>query len=207
MAEKARYWVAIMYPENMIDDWKDEIATRLQVPFAYCVHDKDLEKDGSPRKEHVHILIAYPGGTTTQSNALKVFKTLEKQGQSAIPNDAIQQVFSIRNQYDYLIHDTDDCKKKKKHLYDKSERVTGNNFDIGCYEQLSMDEKDRMADEIADLVFEKDFCNFGDLYKFVRSNYDREYVHQLRVNSGFYERLTKSNYQKIMAGKENIRHS
>ncbi len=198
---KSRYWVAIMYPENMIDDWQSRIAELVQVPFAYCVHDKDVEKDGSPRKKHVHVLIAY-GSPTTDKQALRVFKTLEKQGCSAIPNDAIQQVFSIRNQYDYLIHDTDDCRKKKKHLYGKQERITGNNFDIGCYEQLSMDEKDKIADEIADLVFEKDFCNFGDLYKFVRSNYDREYVHQLRVNSGFYERLTKSNYQKLIAGSQ-----
>ena len=41
--EKARYWVAIMYPENMLDNWEDEISGKVQVPFAYCIHDKCME--------------------------------------------------------------------------------------------------------------------------------------------------------------------
>lgn len=32
--------------------------------------------------------------------------------------------------YDYLIHDTDKCRKLGKHQYDPSERITGNGFDI-----------------------------------------------------------------------------
>ena len=121
---KSRSWVALMYLENMVPNWQDEIAERLQVPFAYCIHDKDLEKDGkTPRKPHVHIIIVY-GSPTTEKNALSVFKTLELEGHKAIPNDVIQQVFSIRNKYDYLIHDTEDSRKKHKHLYDKAERVT-----------------------------------------------------------------------------------
>lgn len=196
MAEKARYWVAIMYPENMIDDWQSEIASKLQIPFAYCIHDKCMEKDGKTvRKEHVHIMVAF-SNTTTQNHALTVFKTLEKPGCSAIPNDVIQQVFGVRNQYDYLIHDTEDCRKKNKYQYSAQERVTGNNFDIGSYEQLSLDDKEKILDEIADVVFEKQFCNFGDLYMYIRDNYDKEYKHQLRANNGFFERLTKSNYQK-----------
>ena len=79
MVVKAKYWQAIMYPENMIDDWKDRICELFQVPFCYCVHDKDTDKKEEARKEHVHIILAF-GNTTTENNALRIFKTIEKNG-------------------------------------------------------------------------------------------------------------------------------
>lgn len=192
---KSRYWVAIMYLENMIDEWQDKIAELLQVPFAYCIHDKDLEKDGkTPRKPHVHVMIAYTAGTTTQKNALNIFKQLEKQGCSAIPNDVIQQVFSVRNQYDYLIHDTEDCKKKHKHLYDKAERVTGNGFDIGIYEQISTADKLRMKKELANVICENEFTNYMKFYKYVVSNFDDEYFDIMSTHTSFFKELVKGNY-------------
>ena len=38
---KVKLWEGICYPENMRDDWQDEIDDILQVPFAYAVHDID----------------------------------------------------------------------------------------------------------------------------------------------------------------------
>ena len=61
--EKARYWTAVMYPENMIDDWKEEIADLIQMPGAYCVHDKDLDDKKEGRKVHVHIIIVFSNTT------------------------------------------------------------------------------------------------------------------------------------------------
>lgn len=194
MATKSRYWVALMYLENMVDEWQDRICELLQVPFAYCIHDKDLEKDGkTPRKPHVHVMIAY-GGPTTDKQALSVFKQLEKQGHSAIPNDVIQQVYSVRNQYDYLIHDTEDSKKKHKHLYDKSERITGNGFDIGAYEQISTADKLRMKKELANVICENGFTNYMDFYKFVVSNLDDDYFDLMSSHTSFFKELVKGNY-------------
>ena len=91
---KARYWQAVMYPENMIDNWQDEIAKVLQVPFAYCIHDKDIDKSGNLRKIHVHIITAY-GNTTTEKRALQVFKKLEKEGCSvSVSCDNMNMYFS-----------------------------------------------------------------------------------------------------------------
>ena len=43
---KVKLWEGICYPENMRDDWQDEIDDILQVPFAYAVHDIDHDLDG-----------------------------------------------------------------------------------------------------------------------------------------------------------------
>jgi hypothetical protein len=49
---KVKLWEGICYPENMRDDWQDEIDDILQVPFAYAVHDIDHDqKRASGRPE------------------------------------------------------------------------------------------------------------------------------------------------------------
>ena len=35
-------------------NWQDDIADLVQVPFAYCVHDKDVDEQNEGRKPHVH---------------------------------------------------------------------------------------------------------------------------------------------------------
>lgn len=194
--DKAKYWQAIMYPENMLEDWQEEIGHLVQVPYTYCIHDKCKDKKGEQRKTHVHIILAF-NNTTTMKHALNVFKKLEKVGCSAIPNDIIEAVINIRHAYDYLIHDTEDCKKKKKYLYTVQERITGNNFDIGSLEQLSTSEKNQMAKILCDIIIERNYCNFADFYMDIVSNYDTSYFEILKSNSGLFERLTKGNYQKL----------
>lgn len=191
---KARYWVAVGYLENMREDWKEEISFLLQNPFAYCIHDKDsTSKDGEDRKHHVHILLAFPN-TTTYKSAMHCFSGLNKDG--CIAFNTCQKVQNVRFMYNYLIHDTEDCKKKHKHIYDEKERITGNNFDIGCYEQLSLVEKKTMRREIADLIYLKDFTNYLDLYMEVVNNFSAEYEDIFCANSGHFERLLKANYLK-----------
>ena len=123
---KAKYWCAVLYPESMISTWKEDIGGLLEFPYAYCVHDKDVDSNGEIRKEHVHIMIAFTN-TNTYNVALKLFSRLGVV-------HTCQAVMNVRNMYDYLIHDTEDCKKKHKYLYNSHERVSGNNFDIGNYD-------------------------------------------------------------------------
>lgn len=205
--EKSRYWVAVGYPENFRDDWQDEISNLLQLPFAYCIHDKDLQKDGTPRKAHVHIMLMF-AGPTTEKSALSVFKNLEKptpnmikvgeapvQHVSAFPNDHIERIVNVRQKYEYLIHNTDDCKRKKKHLYDAYERITGNNFDIGSYEQVSLSDKLKMKSELTTLIWEKDFINYMDFMRYVQTKMSMDYFEIASSCSGYFSACTKGAYQ------------
>lgn len=51
---KVKLWEGICYPENMRDDWQDEIDDILQVPFAYAVHDIDHDQKSKQRKTHAY---------------------------------------------------------------------------------------------------------------------------------------------------------
>lgn len=190
----ARYWWAVLYPENLREDWQDDIGDIVQLPYAYCVHSKDRDKKSEHRKDHVHLILVFPN-TTTQTHAESVFQKLCAEGKQAF--NTIQSIISIRNSYDYLIHDTETCKKKGKELYDPSERITGNNFDIGAYEQLGLSEKNDICKELCTAIVENGFCNFVDFYSYVIATYeDSNYFDILKTYSGLFERLCKGNFHK-----------
>lgn len=191
---KNRYWVGVLYPENMIEGWEDVLGDLLELPYAYCKHDKDKDKRSEHRKDHVHMIIVFKN-TTTYNHALEVFNKLSAEGKQAI--NTCQPVINIRHKYDYLIHDTETCRKQGKYLYSPDDRVTGNNFDIGVYEQLDMQVKNDMCRELCNLIMQQGFMNFGDFYIYVITTFeDSNYFEIIKSYSGLFERLTKSNYQK-----------
>lgn len=195
---KARYWQAVLWTENLIEDWEMKVEETLQLPFAYCIHNKDVEKDGvTLRKPHVHVIVAYPN-TTTYKHALNVFKLL---GEKAC--NTCQPCRSIRYCYDYLIHDTDDARKKGKHQYDEHERVRGNNFDIGFYEQISLEEKREMLGELIDFIIEEGFTNLIDFTIESRRNDKFKGFHYQDVRIAQTNTLDKycaANYKKLQNG-------
>lgn len=191
---KARFWVGVLYPENMIEGWETVMGDILQIPYAYCKHTLDVDSKSEHRKNHVHLLLCF-ANTTTYNHAMAVFNLLSAEGKKAL--NTIQAVISIRATYDYLIHNTDTCRKQGKYLYSPDDRVTGNNFDIGAYEQLDLKAKNDICKELCNLIMEQGFLNFGDFYLYVINNYDdSNYFDILKSYSGLFERLTKSNYQK-----------
>ena len=193
--DKARFWTGVLYPENMREDWQESIGDILQYPYAYCVHNRDLDGKNEHRKDHLHLIIAFPN-TTTYNHALNVMDLLSVDGKSAI--NTCEAVIGIRNVYDYLIHDTDDCRKKGKVLYDSLERITGNNFDIGSYEQLDAAEKNEIFIQLSEAIRENDITNYMDFYAFVVDTYDEmKYIEVLRTHSGHFERLTTGNYHRL----------
>lgn len=194
---KARYWVGVCYPENMVPEWERDIGDLLELPFAYCIHDKDkLSDNEEDRKTHVHIIIAFPN-TTTYKTALRVFQRL---GEYSI--NTCEPIMNIRNKYEYLIHNTETCKKKGKHLYDVSERVEGNNFDIGSFEQLSVADKKAMRRELSKLIISEFYTNYADFYADILFNYSDDYDDIVCSYSGHFERLCKGNYLKLQNSRQ-----
>ena len=99
--DKARFWTGVLYPENMREDWKEVIGDTLQYPYAYCQHSQDKDSKSEHRKDHVHLIVAFPN-TTTYKHALNVMDLLSAEGKKAI--NKCEAVVGIRNVYDYLIH-------------------------------------------------------------------------------------------------------
>lgn len=196
----ARYWWAVMYPENMIDNWEEKIYSLIQFPFAYCIHDKDLRHEvAEERKKHIHLIIAF-NNTTTYNHALNVFKKLFAPDKIAIPNNRFEACIKVSWCFNYLIHNTDDCREKHKHLYDVSERVTGNCFDIGLFEQYSIEEKNAIINDMCLILRNNQFTNFEDFCECIEDSFPGEPIYRqlLKENSAYFERRTKGIYQRLL---------
>lgn len=190
---KARYWWFVFYPEHCDDDWEDSVSDDLQVPLCYIIHDKDKDGHNGDRKVHGHMIIAFRN-TTTYKHALEVAQQVDPTVK------IVKQVFSMRHAYDYLIHDTDDCRKKCKYLYDSKERICKNDFDIGFFEQLSSEEKQELCMNIKDFIIHNMICNFVDLQIAIDTApefcEDSRYFSVMIGYKGYLESLCKGMYLK-----------
>ena len=199
---KARYWTGVLYPENMIENWEDKIPHLLQLPFAYCVHTADTDTKSEHRKDHVHLIVAH-NNTTTYKHAMSIFNLLSAPDCKAI--NTCEAVIDIRHMYDYLIHDTEDCQKKGKELYSPDCRITGNNFDIGAYEQLGIAEKNDIFIKLSQAIVSEQIMNYSDFYEWVILNGESvSWLEIMRTYSGHFERLTKGQYQKYIMKEEQL---
>ncbi len=193
---KARYWWAVMYPENMVEKWEDKLPDTLQLPYAYCKHTRDKDSKSEHRKDHVHVMLAFPN-TTTYQHALAVFDLLSAEGKKAV--NTCQALNNVRHGYDYLIHDTEKCREQGKELYDSSERITGNNFDIGAYEQIGTAEKDEIYRELYNVIKEQNISNFMDFCEAIEDKLvDAHYLEVFRTYNAQFERMTRGNYQRTV---------
>ena len=191
---KSRYWQVVLYPENLIDDWEDELI-KTGLPIAYCLH-TDSEKP------HIHMIGAWDNNTTYKS-AFQFFERLNKENQKAF--NKIEKCFNIENAYNYLIHDTDDCRKKGKYQYKKEDRKCINNFDIHFYAQKSVEQEEEQFDEICDIIISEGFTNFKQLHMYIKSNYDRDYLGVVKKNIYYFTSLTKANYYEEVQ-EEMLKH-
>ena len=191
---KARYWLGVLYPENMLPGWEENIGDLVQVPYAYCVHGSDHNIDGEDRKERVHVILVF-ANTTTYSHALSVFKLL---GAKAI--NKCEAAINIRHAYDYLIHDTETCRKLGKYLYPREARVEGNNFDIGAYEQIFQVDKNEMLREMLDFAIANEIQDLATFYIACDLIKDPRYFDVFKSYGGLVERVCKGNHHRL-AGK------
>lgn len=68
-AGRTRNFTAVMYPEDLPDDWRERIDSTHVKWIESPLHDKDLNADGQPKKPHHHTLFMFDS-----------VKTLEKFG-------------------------------------------------------------------------------------------------------------------------------
>lgn len=64
---KSKYFCAILYPDSTTYDTVNLIKALAKEHLTFAVspiHDKDVEEDGSKKKVHYHLLLAYSSATT-----------------------------------------------------------------------------------------------------------------------------------------------
>lgn len=193
---KTKNWCCICYTEHMREDWRESIEDIIDVPGYYGIHDKDVDSKGKPRKEHIHLSIYWTGNINRKA-AKNIANRLSKPGEVCCP--VAQPITNTRRAYDYAIHDTEKAQKDGKFLYPESYRVCFNGFDIGFFEQLSQEDRDRMAHEIAMMIHDRKIMNMDDLSDIINKERDFSYFQVFKGQNAFFDRLCRGVYLKSQA--------
>lgn len=123
-SQKSRNFVFVVYPESAPADWREKLC-ELGIPFAVSpLHDKDINPDGTPKKEHYHVLIIY-ANTTTLKAVAELFMPLLH---SPIP----QVCASAKGMYKYFTH----ADNPEKYQYESSE------IQVFCGFEIPLDSKE-----------------------------------------------------------------
>lgn len=209
---KSRTWLAICYPENFIDNWETVFRSScLGVDYLYIIHDRDKHDNGEPKKTHLHLWLRFPNGSRTQSQVISFLTNiLEKDHTKNIFSSQklpIPDTYGILYAHDYFLHSLETCKLENKFQYDPDSLVKSPKFDFLYNKELAKDKNDLLLDQLIDIVEDKGFTNYSDLFYYVRSNYDRTLQVVARRNFAFLTQLTKGNYLRKIYWDKYIQHS
>lgn len=106
------FWIVTYYPLSVIRFILDNIDGLTH--YAFCTHDRDYSSDGVIKKAHTHLLL-YFSERVSGSFIASWFHTTEIK---------IVSRSDVSSEWNYLIHDSEACRRQRKHIYDKSERFS-----------------------------------------------------------------------------------
>ena len=178
---KAQTWAFIIYRESVIGDYEARLRM-LGVQFALSPwHDADKDKGGTPKKEHRHGMLHWPGGATTYKTAAAITRDVLK-GTIPIP------LVSPRGYYRYFTH----LDNPEKAQYDEKDIITGNGFDIGEFLQLTAKEKNDLAKMLVEEIIKQDITEYWDLVVYSMYNMDSAAFEFVRTNTMFLQGAIRS---------------
>lgn len=164
--EKKKYACCVLYPDSESYNCEkliSELASQ-HITFAVSpIHDMDLKEDGSNKKPHFHLLVAYPNATT-----LNNFKSLfEICGLQKSDLHMVEFCNSGIGYFRYLTHKDN----PEKAQYDDCQIRIYNDYD-GIFDKFRKTEIDKTNNliRIFQLVDELDTVSFHSLMQFLMLN-------------------------------------
>lgn len=108
------FWIVSYLPPSVIRS----LLTNLDglTHYAFCTHDRDVTSDGELKKLHTHLLLYFDERVSSSYIAFW-FHTLEIK---------IISRTNVANEWNYLLHDSNNCRKEKKFPYPVEDRISDN---------------------------------------------------------------------------------
>lgn len=180
MANKG-IWNIVEYPEsynleNALLFWRSAGASCM-----WTLHDKDLDKDGKPKKPHYHISLGWSKGFPTYKKLCDMIRASDPDGTPFIPKlDLCRADGNGDQQEDYQLHRDERSKKAGKYRYPDSDCHKDSDWNPADYERAEDRRKassdNAKAEKAHDFAFavqvakENDIGEFADLVDFYTDN-------------------------------------
>ena len=183
---KSQVWAGIMYQDSAPADWEHQLRM-LGVPFAVSpLHDSDIREDGTPKKAHWHVILYWPGGSTTYRTAAAIMRDV-LHGTIPIP------LVSPRGYYRYFCH----LDNPKKAQYDPKDIINGNGFDIGNFLELTTQEENELCRKLVEIIEAQNITEYWDLLLWTMYN-EKSFVFEfVRKNTLFLNSAVSSRRNKL----------
>lgn len=154
---KKRLWTIVLYPESAPENWREEIKQSGIVFAVSPLHDRDINADGSPKKPHHHLILAYSGPTTY--NNVKSFCDELNQ---PVP----KPLESVRGMYRYFTHE----ENPEKAQYDKELIEHYNGFSLANFCELMRGEVLEIKKRVFRLIADANITEYSDLVYLLLDN-------------------------------------
>lgn len=152
MKDRTRNWATILYPESAKSNWR-EILTDLKIPcFISPLHNRDLNPDGSHKKEHYHIIFIFDG-VKSREQIQDICCLIGSVGQ--------EYINSIRGYCRYLCH----LDNPEKYQYNISDVVSFCGLDYSEFISLNSDII-KVISEMISFCEDNNVCSFYLLSKY-----------------------------------------
>jgi hypothetical protein len=151
---RRRNWAFVAYPESLPGDWQ-EILKQTGLPVAISpLHDKDKNPDGTVKKPHYHVILAYSGPTS-----LSVVKKITDKLNAPAPIS----LEAIRGYYRYFTHRDN----PEKYQYAEKDIKTLNDFAILDFVEIKKSEVIKIKKDLQILILKECFVEYADFMDFV----------------------------------------
>lgn len=176
---KKRLWTIVLYPESAPKNWREDIKQSGIVFAVSPLHDRDINADGTPKKPHHHLILAYSGPTTY--NNVKSFCDELNQ---PVP----KPLESVRGMYRYFTHE----ENPEKAQYDKELIEHYNGFSLANFCELMRGEVLELKERIYDLIEALDIREYSHLLRHLRINGLRDEWEVASSNTVFFNTVITS---------------
>lgn len=196
---KSKYFCCVLYPDSTTYDFEKIVLALSEEHLTFAVspiHDKDVENDGSIKKAHYHLLLAYSSATTL-NNIKGWFKAC---GMPESDLHSVRVCASGVGYYRYLTHKDN----PEKAQYDDCDIRIFNDFDE-LFKKFSKTSSDKIDDliRIFQIVDDLDTVSFHYLVQFLMLN-ERDLFKLLTSSSALaicvkeYQRSLEYDKKKIL---------
>lgn len=163
---KSKYFCCVLYPDCSTYDVDKVIKALAEEHLTFAVspiHDKDVNEDGSPKKAHYHLLLAYSSATTL-NNMRTWFRA------SGMPESELHSVRVCASGVGYFRYLTHKDNPEKAQYDDKDIRVFNDSDEL--FKKFFKTSSDKIDDlvRIFQIVDELNTISFHSLIQYLMLN-------------------------------------
>ena len=178
--QRARNWSFVVYPDSAPENWQ-EILANLHVPVGISpIHDKDVNADGSPKKPHYHIALAF--------KSMKSYSQILEISTSLNATKKVEVIRDMKGMVRYFIHRDN---PEKCQDYKASDIVTLGGFDAQEYLKPTASEGLVLQREMLDFCINYGVVEFSDLVSYALRERE-DWMQELNRSSFLIKEFVKS---------------